>query len=371
MKAFRITAVAGLLAVLLLAPVPAKAGTDLNEIGAFLVYPVVAGFAFYDIGYVETFITITNASANDVIAHVSYINGDYWDYTYCYECNFDVPLTGNDTETLVVTYGEYGIVIESEDGTVSRACPHPFGFLTVNVEDPETGQVLTSNVLLGEEVVVDYSLGAAFSLPAIPFQGKSGNGDRQFDFNDQEYTAMPRVVAADFIAPDLTTYEGENGGVHAALALFTLGFDRQFPPLVDCSITGYDADENPFSRSVQFGCWTFEDLCELDPEFCYPNLSAGPCNSYGSDDDNPCDTHGWLQLNCRVDQDANGTWDAIGGVHGAIVQVATPGAILRRNDPWAPHVYGFASWGRLLYQSVTTGGGVTLTLEGPPGGLGG
>jgi hypothetical protein len=286
MKAFRMTAVAGLLAVLLLAPGPAKAGTDLNEIGAFLVYPVVAGFAFYEVGYVETFITITNASTDDIVAHVSYINGDYWDYTYCYECDFDIPLTGNDTETLVVTYGEFGISIESEDGTISRACPHPFGFVVVNVQDPETGEASTANVLLGEEVVIDYSLGTAFSLPAIPFQGSAGNGDRTFVFGTPgEYKGMPRTVAADFIAPDLPSYvngEGSyDGHVYAQLALFTLGFDRQFPPLVDCSITGYDADENPFSRSVQFGCWTFADLCELDPEFCYPNLSAGPCDAYG------------------------------------------------------------------------------------------
>jgi len=376
MKCFRITAMAGLLAALLLAPGAAKAGTDLNEVGAFLAFPVVAGFAFHEIGNVETFVTIVNAGEEDIVAHVSYINGDSWDYTYCYECDFDLPLTAKDTETLVVTYGEYGISIESEDRTVSRSCPHPFGFITVNVEDPDTGAVQTSNILLGSEVVVDYDLGTAFSIPAVPFQGRNGgSGDRTFDFNDVEYGRLPRVVAADFLAPDYLSYystlEGEYGYLFGSLALFTLGFERQFPPLVDCSVTGYDADEHAFSRSLQFGCWTFEDLCDIDPEFCYPNLSAGPCDAFGEDDDNPCDTHGWLQLNCRVDQDDNGTFDANGGVHGAIIQVATPGAVIRRNDPWAPYLYGFASWGRLLYQSVTVGGDVTLTLEGPPVGLGG
>ncbi len=363
---------AGLFVVLLMSSGLVQAGTDLNEIGAFLVYPVVAAIA--DWSNVETFITITNASTQDISAHVSYINGDSWDSTYCYECDFDIPLTGNDTETLVVTYGEFGITIESEDRTISRACPHPFGFITVNIEDPETGLVLTDNILLGEEVVVDYSLGAALSIEAIPFQGKNGgNGDRSFAFNDQEYGAMPRVVAADFLAPDYLSYAGYEGDGHvaAALVLFTLGFERQFPPLVDCSVTGYDADENAFSRSLQFGCWTFEDLCDIDPEFCYPNLSAGPCDAYGEDDDNPCDTHGWLKLNCRVDSEDNGSFETTGGVHGAILQFATPGAVIRRNDQYAPYVDGYASWGRLLYQSVTVGDPVTLTLEGVPGGLGG
>lgn len=351
----------GLLALLLVVGGVARAGTDLNEVGAFLVYPLVASFTFPDSSTVETFITITNASNNEITAHVSYINGDSYDSTYCYECDFDIPLTGRDTETLVVTYGEFGISIESEDGTISRACPHEFGFITVSVEDPETSQTLGSNILLGEEVVVDYGLGTALSLSAIPFQGKVANsGDRLYDFNDQEYGKLPRVIAADFLAPDLNREDG----LTAQLALFTLGFERQFPPLVDCSVTGYDAAEHPFSRSFQFGCWTFEDLCSIDPEFCYPHLSALPCQTGVN-----CHTHGWLQLNCRVDQDDNGTFDADGGVHGAIVQTADSGAVIRRNDPYAPYFYDRASWGRLLYQSVTTGDAVTLHLEGAPGGL--
>lgn len=353
------TSAAGLLAVLLLVGGVAQAGTDLNEVGAFLVYPFVAAVGYDNMGDIETFITITNASNDAITAHVSYINGDYYDYDYCYECNFDVPLTGNDTETLVISYSEYGITIESEDSTISRACPHEFGFLTVNVEDPATGEVRTDNILLGSEVVIDYYAGTALSIPAVPFQGKNGgSGDRLFDFDDNEYGKLPRVIAADFLAGN-----DDNGGYtdfSAGVALFTLGFDRQFPPLTDCSVTGYDAHENPFSRSFQFGCWTYEDLCEdVDPEFCYPHLGI-----YGN-----YDTHGWLQLNCRVDQDYDGHFDANGGVHGAIIQHAEYDTKIRRGDESAPYLHGNASWGRLMYQSVTTGDAVSLELEGPTPGL--
>jgi hypothetical protein len=55
-------------------------------------------------------------------------------------------------------------------------------------------------------------------------------------------------------------------------------------------------------------------------------------------------------------------------VHGAIVQVAYDGAVIRRNDSYAP-VFNEASWARLLYQSVTGGDPVTLRLEGAPAGL--
>ena len=236
------------------------------------------------------------------------------------------------------------------------SCPYPYGMLVINLED-ELGNVLTDNVLLGEEVVVDYTSGHAFSVPAIPFQGRNGGDwDRSFSFNDQEYGKMPRIVAANFIAPNLVDAPA---AVTAELALFTLDFERQYPPLTDCSVVGYDAGENAFSSSFQFGCWSMLDLCEISPEFCYPNLGL-----YGT-----LDTHGWLMLDCRVDRDDDGAFDASGGVHGAIIQSADPGAALRRNDPQAPQFTTRANWARLLSQSVTTGDAVTLQLGEQSGGL--
>ena len=50
--------------------------------------------------------------------------------------------------------------------------------------------------------------------------------------------------------------------------------------------------------------------------------------------------------------------------------IAGTNAIIRRNDPTAPVMTGFAGWARLLVQSVTAGDAVTLHLEEPGGGLG-
>ena len=77
-----------------------QAGIDLNEVGAFLVYPGVAATA--NGLQVETFLTITNTSSDAIIAHVSFINGNEDSPKYCYECDFDVPMSGLDTETLVL-----------------------------------------------------------------------------------------------------------------------------------------------------------------------------------------------------------------------------------------------------------------------------
>jgi len=338
---FAKTFVAGL-AVAMLLSTGVYAGSDLNEVGALLVFPTVVAVPFdgarapESMRGVETFVTITNAGPDDVIAHVSYINGldEGPGSQYCYECDFEIPLTGNDTETLVITYGPGGTHILAEDLYLDLSCPWPFGMLVVALED-EDGNTVTDNVLLGEEVIVNYRDGMALSIPAIPFQGGTGDGDRRYAFNDSEYGKMPRIVAADFLAP--------NVGMPAAalLSLFTLGFERQFPPLVDCSVIGFDAHEHPFSSSFQFGCWGLWSLYDISPEFYYPNLGL-----FNNDPHSPAnDTHGWLQLGFEAD----------GGVHGAMIQSQYHNSRLPAGigAPFA----SAAMWGRLLYQSVTTGDG--------------
>jgi len=255
-------------------------------------------------------------------------------------------MTGLDTETLVMVRVANTTQIRNLDTGAIRSCAQAVGFVTVDVEDADHN-VLTDNILLGSEVVVDYINGAALSVPAISVQGESGNGDRYFAFDDSEYRKFPSVIGADFIAPNA------NGPLLTAdLVLFTLAFDRQFPPLTDCSVIGFDAFENQFSNSFQFGCWTIADLEEIDPEFAYPYLGANFEN----------DEHGWLQLTCSVyGTGSNGV--VAGGVHGAIAQYADGGARLRRNDPQGPQLANAAAWARILFQSGTVGDAMTYHTE--------
>ena len=357
----------GLAVALLLCPGVSQAGTDLNEVGAFLVYPAVIAIN-QGMTNVETYLSIVHTGDTDVSAHIVFINGqqfigsdpDDFNPEYCFECDYNIPLTPNDTELLTIRFTPFGIVIDSEDDTLQGACPHPFGFVTVNLEDP-LGSPITDNTLLGSEVFVDYGQGFAFSIPAIPFQGQNGgDGDRIFEFDGLEYGAFPNVIAADFIAPNLASLGAPL--LQAFLALFTLGFESEFPPFTQCQIEGYDAAENPFSRSFNFGCWTFRSLESLHPEFVYGNLGQTAC-TFGVD----CDTHGWFKLDCDVTP--QGGEEAQGGVHGAIIQAMGTGATVRRNDPNAPVLADNAAWARLLYQSVTTGDPVTFHTAGPGGGL--
>jgi hypothetical protein len=338
---------AGTLLLLALGFVPqAVAGPDLNEVAAFLVFPGVAAISS---GLnVETFLTFTNTSTDAIIAHVSFINGDTDSPQNCYECNFDVPMTGQDTETLVLTRVAGQTHIVNLDTGASRTCSQKLGFVTVNVENSDH-EPQTDNILLGEEVVIAYNAGAAFSVPAISVQGDVGDGDRDFEFDNKEYRLFPATIGGDFLAPDF------GSGLHAYLILFTLGFERQFPPLSDCAIIGFDAFEEQFSNSFQFECWTIRDLTEIDLEFGYPNLGV----SFDEQE------HGWFQLDCRVFGTGENAEEIIGGVHGLIAQYADNGAILRRNAVGAPSLTGVAAWARILYQSTTNGTEMTLSLAEP------
>jgi hypothetical protein len=173
---------------------PARAGIDLNEVGAFLVYP---GVAAVDNGaVVETFLTITNTSSQSILAHVSFINGDEYSSRYCYECDFDVPMSGLDTETLVLTRDGNNTHILNLDTGASRTCAQSVGFVTVDVEDANH-VVLTDNILLGEEVVVTTQRGRLPVGPpirAIPER-------RPISSSTGPNTEVPSVIGADFLAP--------------------------------------------------------------------------------------------------------------------------------------------------------------------------
>jgi len=323
----------------------AQAGIDLNEVGAFLVFPgVVAGATGPGAltPNIETFLTFTNTSTSAIVAHVTFIDADT-----CNECDWNVPMTGLDTETLVVIRDPINNVTHftNLDTGAIHTCLDALGFVTINVEDA-SGNVLTENILNGEEVVVDYGNGAALSVEAISIQGEIGDGDRNFAFDGAEYRKFPSALGADFIAPEYQT-----GPVYASLVLFTLAFERRFPPVTDCDVLGFDAFENSFSAGFQFGCWTVQNLDDISPEFAWPFLG----DPFEQND------HGWLSLQCTVfGTGLNGVVD--GGVHGAIAQFADTGAILRRNLPVGPAMVNADAWARLLYQSGTVGDAATLTL---------
>ena len=244
----------------------AQAGITLNTVSAILIFPGVAALEVAG-DRVETFLTITNTGTESSIAHVSFINGDRYCSRYCYECDFDVPMSGRDTETLVLTRRDNVTHIVNLDTGASRSCSQRIGFVTVDVEDADHN-VLTDNILLGSEVVVDYTNGSAWSVPAIPIRRRPRQRRPHLRVRRQGVSQVPVGRRCRLPGPRL------RDGLEAWLVLFTLAFDRQFPPLTDCSVIGFDAFETQFSNSFQFGCWTMVALDDIDPEFAYPYLGA-------------------------------------------------------------------------------------------------
>ena len=283
--------------------------------GAFLVYPYVVVSSASEGGRIETLVTLTNTSDRPVRAHAALINGDPQDRRYCYECNYDFLLDGFGTARLLLTRAGTTTKIKNIDTGASRSCAQRVGFLTIDVED-SSRRVLTDNVLVGSAVVVNYSAGTSFSIPAISIQGGTGDGNRKFRFDNDEYRSFPSFIQGDFVAPDL------RGPAAAQLVLFTLGFRRQHPPVTECEVIGSDSQGGrQFSTSLTFGCFTSVRLQDLDPAFAAPNL--------GSDE-------GHLRLSCKVEgTDENAL--VFGGVHGVLVQTEAGGDAtgnLLGQSPW-------------------------------------
>ncbi|MCP3981620.1 MAG: hypothetical protein GY716_20160 [bacterium] len=333
------------LLVCVVASTVAGAAADLNEVAPFLVFPSVLTETYVGSGVpVETWLSVTNSAETDYTVRVTFIDG-----TSCQACDFTVSLVASDAEVIVVRDAGANTELTVLSTNQKHSCSATRGFVTVSLEDG-MGNTLTDNVLLGEQKVIDYTNGRSFATEAIALQGINGDGDRIYEFDDVEYSKLPRVIALDLVAPNA----GAPTEFDAYLTLFTLAFADGDPPLVDCSVTGYDEEENPFSSSVQFGCWTQVDVGAIDTEFYYPNLGAMP----------PGDDYGWLQLNCRVDADADPDFEIDGGVHGAIQQYAPTGTVLfERAQGSTLDVGAPISWGNAAQQSVTTGDALTLDLE--------
>ena len=325
--------------LLVVCPGQVQAGPDQQQVGAFLVFPSVVVEDPPGSGQpVESVLTLYNASPVPILAHVAFIDG-----TSCSACEFDMPMIGGGSDVLLFRYANALEIKDLDTGNV-LSCPGTNGFVTVNVAD-FAGGTLTDNVLTGDLVVIDSTGGRTYSTAPITFQGFDGNdGNRVFSFDDFEYARVPRIVATQFLAPDP---DGQQ--IDGTLSLFTLGFRDGLPPATECSVFRGDQVGGPPAAELQFGCWTQVQLSELGPDLSYTPEGANPESN-------------WLQLDCQVDQNNDGTYDADGGVHGAILQSAAGGAVLRRAAD-GPALAAPAAWGRALIQSVTTGDSVALDLE--------
>lgn len=322
------------------------AGPDINKVGAFLIFPDVSldGMPSGGGEVVETLISVTNSSSQPYEMLVTFVNGDDSPGSpYCQLCQFEAALDGSTTRTFAIRAAVGGgVSIRALNDSLEFTCNWTRGFVTVSLQDSGFTQI--DNVMYGHQVVFDYTNGRSHSTRAIAIQGQfDNNGDREFDFDGLEYDKVPRLLAADFVAP---RNDGlPDGDVDVQITLFSLEYVFGLTPTSSCTITGYDADGTSFSTTVQYGCWGRFELGDISPEFNYPDLGSPP---------GPGHEHGSLAIECTV----NGR---VGGVHGIISRVEPASATWGGNAPIAAP----AAWSRVLDQSTITG--ETVTLDFTPG----
>lgn len=228
------------------------------------------------------------------------------------------------------------------------------GIMFVTLENPP-GFTVSSNQIFGDATVIDFDQGVAYSFEAIPFAGFLNDGDRRYFFDGTEYGEFPARLATNFIAPTQSPPPAGLDEITAELVLFTLDgtIGSGFGPRVLLSVTFFNDDEQRFSSSYSFDCFSIVRLDDIDPRFLASALGS---------------TTGHLVLTPQVTTHGDLAHDVLFGngngarrtaAHGWLVQTAAAGSqigsssLFLANDP---------GWGRALARSITN----LVPEQGPP-----
>jgi hypothetical protein len=313
------------------------AGINSKEVGALLIYPEY--WATDDPR--STYITVTNDMTTDVTAHIEVIGG-----FYCGDCNFNLPLTGQQTKRLLFQAGAVAGTVDIFDssdwedfpfpGQLLRSCPEQSGFVVVSIEEANKPCALTlgENRLHGDLVVIDYPRSDSYQTGAIAVQaaGAGNNGDRHFDFNNMEYAAFPNILTANFWAeqpPRPPVPYPQTLTVDPTLVLFNVNRMTAAPVIANthCAVTFVDAKETEFSTAFNFGCWLSRNLTNIDPGMTRTGLGT---------------ENGYFWLKCDP------------GTHGSLNT--------NHDDPGGIYAPATSLFGDTLFQSVTRGPDATLWI---------
>jgi len=225
--------------------------------GSILIYP-----EFRSGNGAETIVTVTNTHPTEsIVAHFKYVNGDV-DLAGipCAITNRPVTLRPLDTFTNVVS---------------THLPPGPTrGYLWVVAEQP-TGTAVSFNYLVGDLMVVDAALSAAYSIEPLPVSSpvghglptdlEPGGGDGVRDLNGLEYEKGPARV-------HVPRFMGQNSAAaptlyNSDLVLIGLSGGRRFTTIVD--FLAFNDNEEIFSAQYAFQCWTKVPLIEINGIFTH------------------------------------------------------------------------------------------------------
>lgn len=345
--------------------VPASSQTTLNvsSVGAALAFPYITstgggGFVNNAVAdpQLETFVTITNALNSPVILKFNALNGDVaesdgdaWD-----QHDFQCWVSGRETTLIRIRrFGDQSKAVlecaSSSKGTANPSeevldgvqeedviLPGRRGILFVSLKAPDAqsqdNTKLVTDAIFGDWAMVDTDGEFAFGAEGISFQSGSGDnhGGSLFQFDGDEYSPFPSVVASNFIAPDERDANDPNvrdlPRTTATLILFTLDGLTGQAPEVRLGGSYFDDDEQGDSYDHTFKCMDVVSLTTLDPNFEDNQLCDGEGADVvalsGAEGEDDCAGHfdmaGKLVTNAQDDPDA--VKQRKRPVHGWIVQ---------------------------------------------------
>ncbi len=380
MKRMKMLAVATAATLSLWAGQVSAQNLDLDEMAAALAFPIVTGNqggnpikdtrgdVVLPWQSAATLVSVTNGKSDDVLLKLDMISGDVEDGSTWQSTSFECLLTGRETTTFVFVPP----ALDQQDGVIDvpvyvecstpgnpQGAPRALfanlgnGILFMAAADPESGEVISENVIFGDAIVADTQMGQAYSFGAIAFQaGQAQNdGDKVYRFDGDEYAQFPSVLATNFIAP--------LGDVRAELILFTLDGTVGNLPVPRAKLGGfaYNDDEVAFDFSYEFDCFDIVALDDINQNYFFdPSgvLGLGSISGHLEIVSQPIAAAGPDAHDAEYG-DANNSRKR--GVHGWIVQnvqgLLTPAG---HPIPDAPDVLvqnGPAAWGRPLAQSTT------------------
>jgi len=212
----------------------------------------------------------------------------------CLETNFTRRLTPNDTVTLVTR-------IQNPN--------QQLGYLYVFAKNPQTGQAIVFNHLIGSALILDNFAGADYSFEPYAYLGigahgttTDDDGDGVRDLNNLEYSCtpdvllFPRFFGQGQLPPDLQQGVPAQGFT-SELVLLNLSGGKDFEAVIDYLI--YNDNEEVFSAQSSFVCWEKRTLLQINSAFSHAFLA--------STNDNPDEVlgststeTGWFRLDGRI-----------------------------------------------------------------------
>lgn len=241
---------------------------------SFLIYPL-----FNSTDGNNTIISVTNTNQDerscgfglrqgDVMIHFVYTDGDTWQLS-----DRDEDLTPADQ-----------VVVLARGHNPNQET----GFLTVEARDPESGNPLEFNHLIGSAHIVNSEFDFEWAYTPYPFLGNpndninrgqdrcsrdftdfAGSGDSTtVDFNGTEYSKFPDILYLDQFFGEGTP-AGKNISFSNTLYLMATSPNR-----TDVRMLGWNNNERRFSRTFDFNCWTETTLSELTNAVTQANLAV-------------------------------------------------------------------------------------------------